>query len=156
MSPRPALPCADAPPPAARTPAPTLSQRPASGRRLAWLCALTLAGACGGAEDPAQAEAAAHAIWTERCVNCHGPEGRGDGPTGKTLFPPPRSFHDREWQARVRDAEIEAVIVHGGRAIGRSVGMPPNIDLRTRPRVVEALVRMIRTWPTEPTVSAPP
>ncbi len=120
------------------------------------LCALALTSACGGAEDPASAEAAARAIWAERCANCHGPEGRGDGPTGKTLFPPPRSFHDREWQARVRDAEIEAVIVHGGRAIGRSVGMPPNLDLRTRPRVVEALVQMIRAWPTEAPPSSPP
>ena len=26
------------------------------------------------------------------CASCHGPEGRGDGPVGQTLVPPPRDF----------------------------------------------------------------
>ena len=32
------------------------------------------------------------ALFTENCVPCHGPEGRGNGPTAQTLSPPPADF----------------------------------------------------------------
>lgn len=32
------------------------------------------------------------ALFTENCVPCHGPEGRGNGPTARTLSPPPADF----------------------------------------------------------------
>jgi len=31
-------------------------------------------------------------LFTENCVPCHGPEGRGNGPTARTLSPPPADF----------------------------------------------------------------
>lgn len=31
-------------------------------------------------------------LFTENCVPCHGPEGRGDGPTAQSLSPPPADF----------------------------------------------------------------
>jgi copper transport protein len=31
-------------------------------------------------------------LFTENCVPCHGPEGRGDGPTAETIYPPPADF----------------------------------------------------------------
>ncbi len=35
------------------------------------------------------------ALYAENgCINCHGANGRGDGPVGKTLNPPPRNFTD--------------------------------------------------------------
>ena len=120
---------------------------PGPGRSLAApgvaLLAALLACARPPPEDP---EAVAAAIWAERCANCHGPEGRGDGPGGAALFPPPRSFHDLEWQAQVGDADIRAAILYGGPAVGRSAGMLPNPDLRDRPDVVAALVRLVRGW----------
>ena len=32
------------------------------------------------------------ALFNENCVACHGPEGRGDGPTALSLNPPPADF----------------------------------------------------------------
>ncbi|MCB8981385.1 MAG: copper resistance protein CopC [Ardenticatenaceae bacterium] len=32
------------------------------------------------------------ALFNENCVPCHGPEGRGNGPTAQTLSPPPADF----------------------------------------------------------------
>ncbi len=43
---------------------------------------------------PAMRRAAA--LYQAHCAACHGPEGRGDGPAGRTLDPPPIDFHDRE------------------------------------------------------------
>jgi high-affinity iron transporter len=36
------------------------------------------------------------ALFAAQCAVCHGPEGRGDGPAGKSLDPRPSDFHDRE------------------------------------------------------------
>jgi mono/diheme cytochrome c family protein/uncharacterized membrane protein len=36
---------------------------------------------------------AGQAIYRERCVACHGPNGRGDGPVGLTLQPPPADLY---------------------------------------------------------------
>jgi len=33
-------------------------------------------------------------IFEQKCVNCHGADGRGDGPDGKDLDPSPSNFHD--------------------------------------------------------------
>jgi len=33
-------------------------------------------------------------LFQQLCVKCHGAEGRGDGPEGKTLDPKPANFHD--------------------------------------------------------------
>lgn len=37
--------------------------------------------------------AAAH-VYAAQCASCHGAEGRGDGPAGQALDPPPSNFHD--------------------------------------------------------------
>ncbi len=33
-------------------------------------------------------------LFETNCVSCHGSEGKGDGPAGKTMNPPPRNFTD--------------------------------------------------------------
>lgn len=96
-------------------------------------------------------EPVAREIWDGRCANCHGPEGRGDGPTGAALVAAPRSFHDPAWQAATTDAQIRLAILYGGAAAGYSDAMPPNPDLRERPRVVEALIKKIRGYRPAPT-----
>ena len=39
-------------------------------------------------------------LYAQRCVACHGAEGRGDGPAAKGLEPPPSNFHDLERMAQ--------------------------------------------------------
>lgn len=47
------------------------------------------------------------------CFTCHGLSGRGDGPAGATLNPPPRNFQHRGFWRHRREGEIFWVIKHG-------------------------------------------
>jgi mono/diheme cytochrome c family protein len=92
-----------------------------------------------------EARAQAEQIFGERCVSCHGPQGRGDGPAAENLKPRPRDFHNRRWQKAVTDAEIAKAIVYGGSAVGMSGEMAPNPDLENEPGIVGALVERVRS-----------
>lgn len=112
------------------------------GLALAWLVAMI---ACGGrsTSDP-EVRAEARKIWSERCANCHGDRGQGNGPGALILDVQPRRLSDASWQSEADDERIKTVIVEGGQAIGLSPLMAANPDLRTRPEVVDALVELIR------------
>lgn len=105
-----------------------------------------MVGGCGPEPevDGPAVRAAAAEMWQTRCGNCHGLDGRGDGPSGRALEPRPRDFHDAGWQARVEDAHLRRVIIEGGAAHGLSADMAANPDLEDRPAIVEALVRTVR------------
>lgn len=47
------------------------------------------------------------------CMNCHGKEGRGDGPVARELNPSPRNFHHRGFWRHRADGEIFWVIKNG-------------------------------------------
>lgn len=85
-------------------------------------------------------------VFAQRCANCHGDDGRGDGPFARALYPRPRNYTDRAWQASVTDDQIAAVIVDGGASAGKSAQMPANPDLASKPDVVEGLVRIVRSY----------
>lgn len=61
-------------------------------------------------------------LYDKSCNMCHGPGGKGDGPAGKMLKPPPADF------AAVlkgkTDADITKIIKEGGKALGKSAAMP--------------------------------
>ena len=70
------------------------------------------------------------------CVSCHGPEGKGDGPTGKALAaagqPAPRDFAVGEFVLDTdgdgtpgTDADLKNVITKGAMAYGGSPMMAP-------------------------------
>lgn len=153
-----------------------LKGRPMNGRRqqlrgITFLLALGTLTACGGSHQKAStdsqtASAAAAAegptaqitpearqqaqqIFSTRCAVCHGADGRGDGPGGTGLNPPPRNYHDTAWQDSVTDKEIESAIVYGGAAVGRSPGMIANPDLASKPAVVAALREIVRKFGKE-------
>lgn len=52
------------------------------------------------------------------CVNCHGAGGRGNGPAGAVLNPPPRSFHSHGFWRHRSEGEIFWVIKHGSPGTG--------------------------------------
>ncbi len=113
-------------------------------RAIAVLMLVTVA-ACGDPPlAPEAARAAAAKIWAERCVSCHGVNGRGDGPGAKLLPVKPRNFGDGAWQRDTEDSRIAQVIVDGGMSVGLDRNMAANPDLRTKPEVVTALVELIR------------
>lgn len=98
---------------------------------------------------PEAAQQEAKQIFETRCTACHGPEGRGDGLASKGLTPPPRDFHNAEWQKSVTDAHIEQIIQFGGAAVGKSPAMPSNPDLMSKPAVVAALRERLRGFGRE-------
>ncbi|HET6344418.1 MAG TPA: cytochrome c, partial [Myxococcota bacterium] len=58
--------------------------------------------------------------------------------------PKPRNYSDAAWQASITDEQLKKTIVEGGAAVGKSMMMPPNPDLRDKPQVVDELVKIIR------------
>lgn len=50
---------------------------------------------------------------TGACYTCHGVEGRGDGPAGVGLVPPPRNFTDPRFHGLRTDGELYWVVTHG-------------------------------------------
>ena len=113
--------------------------------RAAALLVMLGAVACGEDVTPAEAQQQAKAIWDERCTNCHGPRGLGDGPGALILQTKPRALADSGWQASVTDEHIATVIIDGGQSVGKSPDMAANPDLKARPEVLDALVKHVRS-----------
>jgi cytochrome c553 len=80
------------------------------------------------------------------CATCHGEGGLGNGPGAATLTPKPRNYTDKAWQASVTDDQIKQTILMGGAAVGKSPMMPAQPQLKEKPEVVAALVKIIRTF----------
>ena len=66
------------------------------------------------------------------CANCHGEGGKGDGPGGQGLNPPPRDFTKAQFKFDANkngksgeDADLHAVIHDGAAAYGGSPLMTP-------------------------------
>ena len=93
---------------------------------------------------PPAATKEADEIFKARCALCHGPGGKGDGPTAAALNPKPRNLTDAAWQKSVADAHIETIVLNGGPSVGKSPLMPPNPDLSGKPDVVKALRQIVR------------
>ena len=70
---------------------------------------------------------AAHAqdakqLYEKSCGTCHGPNGKGDGPAGKMLKPPPADF-GTVLKGKA-DTDVAKIIKEGGKALGRAAAMP--------------------------------
>ena len=51
-------------------------------------------------------------IFQSKCVTCHGPEGKGDGPLGKKLKPPAGNFTSAESKKK-SEADLLDIIQNG-------------------------------------------
>jgi len=83
-------------------------------------------------------------LYVERCVNCHGVRGNGDGVLARKMSPRPRNLRSRAWFESLEYPErikrLKRSIIGGGPAVGGSALMPPNPDLRNKPELLYALV----------------
>src|ERR1700737_1322786 len=53
-------------------------------------------------------------IFKDRCVTCHGEQGRGDGPGASNLMPKPMDFPNSNWQGSVTAPEYPKRIYRAG------------------------------------------
>lgn len=102
----------------------------------------------GAATDDA-AMAKARQIFAMQCQHCHGPQGRGDGPMAQRMNPGPRDYGSKEWQQSVTDERIAEVIVKGGQGTGLNPMMPANPTLASQPELLDAMVKLIRSFAIE-------
>jgi mono/diheme cytochrome c family protein len=51
-------------------------------------------------------------LYEQRCVACHGPQGKGDGPAGKSLVPPAADFTSPASRKK-SSAELQRIIEEG-------------------------------------------
>jgi len=93
-----------------------------------WLVVLIALCSCGRNERM-------DALYAQRCINCHGPSGRGDGPVAASL--PVRLTDFRETVERKSVSQIR-------RAITEGLGMMPAFAPALRPSEISDLVYMVR------------
>ena len=79
-------------------------------------------------------------LYAQRCANCHGARGDGRGVMASKLNPPPRNLRSYSWFKTTTPKHLKRVILGGGSAIGKSLLMPANPDLRNKPKLVSALI----------------
>jgi len=88
----------------------------------------------------------ARKLFSALCAQCHGATGKGDGLGGLALDPKPRDLSLADWQTSVTDSDIKTVILRGGAAVGKSPSMPAQPQLKSKPKVLKALVSHIREF----------
>ena len=64
-------------------------------------------------ESTPQALAAARVIYLDKCVQCHGETGKGDGPDAAMYYPSPASLIDAKHISGVTDGELFYEISQG-------------------------------------------
>ena len=62
------------------------------------------------------------------CFNCHGKEGKGDGPAGAILDPSPRDFSNCKFHKKRKDGELFWVIKNGSAGTGMVSLIPAAIN----------------------------
>lgn len=62
-------------------------------------------------------------LYEQHCARCHGPTGRGDGPAGEGLEPPPANIAAFSRMPMATDAYLYWTIAEGGAPVGSA--MPP-------------------------------
>ena len=81
-------------------------------------------------------------VYKMNCVPCHGPGGKGDGPSAATLNPPPRDHTNPELMEKLTDRKIGQTVQQGG-IISGYPNMPSSPHIRGDDLV--ALVAFVRS-----------
>ena len=68
-------------------------------------------------------------VYQANCVPCHGPEGKGDGPSAASLNPKPRNHSDSALMDKLTDKKIAETVQMGG-IISGYPNMPASPHIR--------------------------
>ena len=93
---------------------------------------------------PARADSAQD-NYTAYCAKCHGPNGRGDGPSASSLATKPQDYTDCAAMQKISDDTMFKVIKGGGAAAGLPGDMPSWSDGLSDPEIHD-LVIFIHTF----------
>jgi mono/diheme cytochrome c family protein len=92
-------------------------------------------------DDPAQVNAGA-AVFRQNCASCHGTSGRGNGPAGENLVPPPANL---AWLAHTpmsrSDPYMYWTIAEGGQQFGSEMPAFKNTLSKTQIWAVIGFIR---------------
>jgi high-affinity iron transporter len=89
-------------------------------------------------------------LYTQKCMQCHGALGAGDGAFARALTRLPQEIGSFAWQAAHNDAQLATVIQHGV----SGTAMPPAAELS--PQQVQSVVAYLRTLPLRAAPSGAP
>lgn len=64
-------------------------------------------------------------IYALNCASCHGADGRGNGPAGVALVPPPTNHTDGGYMNPLANDHLYKIVSEGGAAVGKSILMAP-------------------------------
>src|SRR5690349_2664547 len=102
--------------------------------------------------NPIQSSAAvlasAHAVYLDKCANCHGDTGKGDGPEATSHYPHPASLADASLMKGKSDGELFYRITNGRRPM-------PAFKKRLSDEQRWQLVLLIRTFSSLDTPASP-
>lgn len=77
-------------------------------------------------------------LFLQHCAMCHGKTGKGDGPVGKSLKPPPRNFQKAEYKYSKNDKELLAFIQKGK-------GAMPAWEKVLKPEQIQDIIAYLHT-----------
>jgi mono/diheme cytochrome c family protein len=82
-------------------------------------------------------------IYLANCVNCHGPNGLGDGPTANNLTPRPRNLAKDPWKYGETPEQVLTVLANGVKdaQMPAFAGTFPNQDLKAVAAYVYQIAR---------------
>lgn len=82
-------------------------------------------------------------VYNFYCAQCHGDDGKGDGPNAAALATSPRNFTKTDDMNKLTDKDIVNVVMDGGVSVSKSALMPPWSKTITQDEV-SAMVKHIR------------
>ncbi|HYL58148.1 MAG TPA: cytochrome c [Candidatus Acidoferrales bacterium] len=93
-------------------------------RKFSTLLALLILGLGSTPLACAQESNRTRLVYAVLCADCHGRDGKGDGPQANTLAAKPRAFQDCDAMNRISFDVLFRAIKYGGAAVAMSDEMP--------------------------------
>ena len=78
-------------------------------------------------------------IYADKCLKCHGKEGRGDGPKAEDLEKKPADYTDKAKMSKLTDADLKKAVKEGKEAM-------PAYGKKLSDKDIDNVIAYIRTF----------